>query len=255
MQRVNYDKIAHLYDEPSRDHIVDSNLIECLEGHPEFEKTEIRVLDIGCGTGKQLSANRKRFPKIEMIGLDLFSGMLREAKKRERSICWIQGNGACLPLETESIHYAVNQFSYPHIQNKGMFLREVYRVLKPHGQFVVWNIDPWSMPNWILYHYFPQARNLDFADFLPAAEFTHQLKQIGFENVRSEHVHRETREDLRTFHDYVQQRHRTSQLMALADKDYLAGLEHINRDLLEKNEMELFVNSDVSLVTIKSIKP
>jgi ubiquinone/menaquinone biosynthesis C-methylase UbiE len=133
MQRVNYDKIAHLYDEPSRDHIVDPNLIEYVEDHPELGKAEIRFLDIGCGTGKQLSANRKHLPRIELIGMDLFFGMLREAKQRERTICWVQGDGACVSLASESVHYVVNQFSYPHIQHKGMFMREVYRVLKPQG--------------------------------------------------------------------------------------------------------------------------
>jgi ubiquinone/menaquinone biosynthesis C-methylase UbiE len=51
MPRVNYDRIAPLYDEPERDHPLDSNLFEFLAAndHPE----PVRVLDVGCGTGKQ----------------------------------------------------------------------------------------------------------------------------------------------------------------------------------------------------------
>jgi hypothetical protein len=119
----------------------------------------------------------------------------------------------------------------------------------------VLNIDPWSMPNWILYRYFPEARNLDFADFLPISDFTDQLKQIGFENITIEHTRKEIREDLRIFRNYAQQRHHTSQFMALADKEYRAGLECLNHDLLEKSEEEMFVDSEIDLVTKKVVKP
>ena len=52
-QRLNYDRIAHLYDEPIRDYNVDPNLVDFLAQQPQSK----RILDLGCGTGKQLTAD------------------------------------------------------------------------------------------------------------------------------------------------------------------------------------------------------
>lgn len=57
MQRVNYDKIAHLYDEPLRDYGVDGNLLAFVTERPDIDPSSLAVLDVGCGTGKQQTAN------------------------------------------------------------------------------------------------------------------------------------------------------------------------------------------------------
>jgi SAM-dependent methyltransferase len=49
-QRVNYDTVAHLYDEPLRDYDTDPDLIFFGEEHPHLELAELFVLDLGCGT-------------------------------------------------------------------------------------------------------------------------------------------------------------------------------------------------------------
>ena len=69
-QRVDYDRIAHLYDEPLRDFTADPNLAKYLLEHPQSSVSELVVLDMGCGTGKQLAANREKYPDTAMVGLD-----------------------------------------------------------------------------------------------------------------------------------------------------------------------------------------
>ncbi len=69
-QRVNYDDIAHLYDEPLRDKVVDAHLVGWLEERPARRTSGVRILDTGCGTGKQLAADCQAFSDVLMVGLD-----------------------------------------------------------------------------------------------------------------------------------------------------------------------------------------
>ncbi len=253
MQRVNYDQIAHLYDEPARDHQVDANLIAYFETLSENAQSDFTVLDVGCGTGKQLHANRNQFPEIQMLGIDLFGGMLREAHHRNPAINWTQGDGAKLPLPSNCINYATNQFSYPHIQQKEQMVAEVYRVLKPGGQFVMTNIDPWSMPNWILYHYFPEAQAMDHQDFIPVPEFQALMQQIGYQNIQVEHQRRATKEPIKAFLEFAQQRYRTSHFIALSDRDYETGLNRVAQDVSDYGDT-FSRDSESCVVRIKGIK-
>ena len=170
MPRIDYDKIADRYDEPNRDHGVDPYLLAFLDGR-DASQPSIRVLDVGCGTGKQLGANRERMADIRLVGLDRFAGMLRVGASRWPNVEWTQGDGPMLPFATESFDYVTNQFSYPHVGDTRRLVTEIFHVLRPGGRFVMTNIDPWSMPGWLIYQYFPEAETLDRRDFEPVDRF------------------------------------------------------------------------------------
>lgn len=255
MQRVNYNVIAPLYDEPLRDHAVDPHLLAFFDAHPELAPSEACILDIGCGTGKQLTANRGRFPAIALVGVDISTGMLRIAKQCDPRMAWVNGDGAALPLHSTSVHYVCNQFSYHHMPVKEALVHEVWRVLKPGGQFVMTNIDPWSMPHWLVYQYFPAARDVDQHDFLPVERFVAVMRAAGFVNIRAHRQYHCTREALQDFLAYASQRHRASQCMAIADADYHAGLQRLEQDIANARGQQLVVGSELCLVTSIGEKP
>lgn len=246
MQRVNYDKIAHLYDEPLRNYDVDVHLLAFLEDRPDLSPALLHVLDVGCGTGKQQTANQLHFSDSQLAGLDLFMGMLKQAQKRGPAVHWSQGDGAYLPFATNSFDYVSNQFSYPHMQKKERFIEEVFRVLKPNGRFCMRNIDPWQMANWHIYRYFPAAQELDFQDFLTAERFTSLMEAAGFTRIRSGREHLHLSQPLQAFYDYAAQRYRSSQFMAISDEAYQAGLARITADLKEHTTIDY----EVCLLTI-----
>ena len=68
-----YDAIATLQ------HQVEAELLDRLDLLKEAPQ---RILDVGAGPGRASAAMRKRFPKSEVIALDLALPMLREAKSR-----------------------------------------------------------------------------------------------------------------------------------------------------------------------------
>jgi SAM-dependent methyltransferase len=249
MPRVDYDQIAHLYDEPIRDRAVDSALLAFLDGRPDLVPAEARVLDVGCGTGKQLASNRTSLTRTFMLGVDRFSGMLRIAQRRQMQIAWVQGDGTRLPILGASFDYVTNQFSYQHIADRDSFVREVYRILRPGGRFVMTNIDPWRMAGWAIYRYFPEALARDVVDFLPSERFASLMRTVGFANVQVDLRQWTNPEPLADFLAYASDRHRTSQLIVISDTAYEAGLVRL-REAAEADDGTATVDSDVCLVTI-----
>jgi ubiquinone/menaquinone biosynthesis C-methylase UbiE len=253
-QRVNYDLIAHLYDEPGRDYKTDENLIDFLNRKTDYQASHLRILDMGCGTGKQLTANYSKFPSLEMIGLDLFYGMFEQARGRCRDITWVQGDSSNPPFANDSFDYITNQFSYHHVQDKNRMISSIFRILRPSARFVITNLDPWSMARWSVYTFFPAARQRDLADFLPVDELTALMKRAGFYNIRVKYKHSHRKENLNDFLNYASQRHRTSQLMAIGQNDYDFGIAELKEQVAQLGTSAR-VSSEICLVWITSDKP
>lgn len=253
-QRVNYDLIAHLYDEPTRDYDIDPNLVKFLNERIDCPSSHTRVLDMGCGTGKQLAANHNQFPEIQVVGLDRFHRMLEQARARCTQINWLQGDSANPPFDDCSFDYITNQFAYHHVQEKNKMITSIFRILKPEGRFVITNLDPWSMPGWIVYRFFPPSRQRDLADFLPVDELTAVMQKTGFCDIRVRYSHRNSEENLNDFLRYASQRHRTSQLMVLQDNEYEAGIATMKERVAELG-IDARVSSEICLVWIIGNKP
>ena len=254
MERVDYDKIAHHYDERYRDHGVDAHLLAFLDGRRNVAPATQRILDVGCGTGKQLAANRQHLPGVTMVGVDRFEGMLRIARQRCPEVAWIQGDGAALPLSSQTFDYATSQFSYPHVRNPSRLLEEVFRTLRTGGRFVMTNIDPWSMTGWAVYRYFPEALTLDHQDFLPVERFVELMRDTGFQDVCTRRESRRSWKNVHEFLAFASERHRASQLMAITDHAYAAGLRRVEDAVRASSGQDAAFASEFVVVTIAGDK-
>jgi SAM-dependent methyltransferase len=254
MHRVDYDQVAHLYDEPVRDHKLDSNLASLVNARSTADEADLAILDVACGTGKQLMANRARFTRMAMVGLDRSAAMLGIVRRRCPEVTWVHGEGTQLPFPHSSFDYVSNQFAYPHIRDKETRLGEFLRGLKPAGRFVMTNIDPWRMPIWSLYRYFPEAGAIDERDFLKVNQFVALMGTVGFRHVDATHTEIPLSESLNEFLEFASSRHRCSQLMAISDQAYSAGLSRVEDAIRTAAEPEAPVESLVVLVTVSGDK-
>jgi SAM-dependent methyltransferase len=251
--RLDYDEIAHLYDEPERDHPVDPNLLAYLRERPA--PARLCVLDVGCGTGKQIAANRARWPEALIVGVDRSRRMLAIARARCPAAGWVLADGAVLPFAAARFHYVGSQYSYQHIGRTPALVREVLRVLEPGGRFVMTNIDPWSMSGWLVYTYFPESLAIDQRDFLPAEQFAALMRDSGFVNVHATRADASYVLTHREFMAYAASRHRASQLMAIPDEAYRTGLQRLRRDAEDAPPASTSLRSEFVVVTIAGDKP
>ncbi len=233
MPRVDYDEIADVYDrDPYRVKTFDPKLAEFLDARGSIDG--LCVLDVGCGTGQQIAANLAALDGATLVGADRYGGMLRHAKARCAGIGLIQADGVDLPFPGAMFDYVSNQFSYHHIGRTPEFVREVFRILRPRGRFVITNMDPWTMDDWVCYRYFPTARDIDHRDFVPAETLVELFRDAGFGDVGLEQPQRASSiETLKEMLEWSLLRNTTSQLLAISDEDYEAGIERIRADLAE----------------------
>ncbi|MBS3768800.1 MAG: ubiquinone/menaquinone biosynthesis methyltransferase [Bacteroidales bacterium] len=104
------------------------------------------VMDVGTGTGDMAVRVARRLSDTRVIGYDFSSSMLKIAqKKAERygldNVEFIEGDAASMPFESERFDVVGISFAFRNITfknpNTGLYLKEIYRTLKPGGKFVV----------------------------------------------------------------------------------------------------------------------
>jgi ubiquinone/menaquinone biosynthesis C-methylase UbiE len=247
--------IAPLYDgQPYRGKEVDRHLIAFMQQRASSLTSTLAVLDIGCGTGSQLVANRRHFGAGVYIGLDPFHGMLQQGLEKARGIGWVQADGARPPFADASFDFITNQFAFHHVQDKAAMIHAVYRLLKPSGQFVMTNISPWDMPDWPYYQYFPTAFEADCQDFLPTEQLVELMCQAGFSGTTLETEFLNYTQDLHEFVAIVRRRDTCSQLLTISNADYHAGLSQLERELASAGQRNLQVHVNMCLLTLSGNK-
>ncbi len=110
-----------------------------------FKSSPQSILDVGCGTGRASAALRKRYPKAEIIALDLALPMLQQARRRAgwwkpfRRVC---ADARALPLADQSVDLIFSNLCLQWIENLGGVFNEFRRVLRPGGWLMFSSFGP-----------------------------------------------------------------------------------------------------------------
>lgn len=114
-------------------------LNEVFRGH---DQRRLRLLDVGCGTGRFLDFAKQAWPRLPVTGLDLSEAYIREAKRHLAQWSWINfvvANAESLPMADESQDAVTSIFTFhelpPNVRR--IVFREFARVLKPGGRLVL----------------------------------------------------------------------------------------------------------------------
>ena len=110
-------------------------------------KSGDRVLDVACGTGVLTRAAAERAaPGGDVSGLDLDPGMLAVAARINPGLRWQQGSAGALPFADDSFDAVVSQFGLMFFPEPSVALREMMRVLKRGGRFLVLEFSTVDLP-------------------------------------------------------------------------------------------------------------
>lgn len=140
------------------------------------------ICDLGCGPG-HVTEYLSRF-NVKVIGLDLSSGILKEARARHSKIIFLQGNMLNLPFAAAELTGIIAFYSIIHFDETQVAraFAEMFRVLKPGGlvllgvhvgRDVVHVNELWEIP-------------VDFdAAYFDLQELTDNLESHGFKVIET----------------------------------------------------------------------
>ena len=185
---ASYDAAAQLQ------HAVEARLLESLDylDDPALQREPPhRVLDLGCGTGRASIAMQKRWPKAQIVSLDLALPMLRQARGTSaRSMGWLSNpfarkpaqvcaDARALPLAEASVDVLFSNLCVQWVEDLDALFAGFRRVLKPKGLLLVSTFGPETL--WELRDAFAHADAAPHVSpFADIAGFGDALVRAGF---------------------------------------------------------------------------
>jgi ubiquinone/menaquinone biosynthesis C-methylase UbiE len=106
------------------------------------DQRKLRLLDIGCGTGRFLDLVKQCWPRLPSLGLDLSEPYISHARRHLRRwsrISLVVGNAESIPVPNDSYDAVTSIFMFHELPPKvrRIIFGECARVLKPGGRMIL----------------------------------------------------------------------------------------------------------------------
>ncbi|PIT88266.1 MAG: hypothetical protein COU29_03295 [Candidatus Magasanikbacteria bacterium CG10_big_fil_rev_8_21_14_0_10_36_32] len=95
-----------------------------------------RILEVGCGAGQFIGAIKKNMLQADCRGCDISQQAIEQAKQRNDGVIYeLMNNENSLPYDSDSFDGVAIFDVLEHAVNPENLLKEIYRILRPHGVF------------------------------------------------------------------------------------------------------------------------
>lgn len=108
-------------------------------------KTNLRIIDIGCGTGWM---SERLAPFGHVTATDLADEVLQRARARAPHIDFLSGDFMQLPFERECFDVAVSLEVLSHVADQPGFMRRVGDLLRPGGYLMLATQNRYVLERW-----------------------------------------------------------------------------------------------------------
>ncbi len=147
------------------------------------------ILDLGCGSGNEtVEVARLTGPEGVSYGMDMTDAMIVKAASMAETMGlsnakFIKGNIEHLPFEDDSFDAIMSNCVINHAQDKKKVYREIYRVLKTSGRFVISDaVTKEPLPESVKND--PEAWAQCYGGAVTEQEYLNVIHNAGFEKVK-----------------------------------------------------------------------
>lgn len=157
------------------------------------------ILEVGSGVGAQSEILLRRFPKINLTGIDLNDKQLESANSYLKTIPYAKDRYKLDKMNAESMSFESNSFDgaflcwvLEHVPNPTSVLNEVRRVLRPGSKVYVTEVlnssfflDPYSPNVWKYWMAFNDYQYENAGDPFVGAKLGNLLMSLGFRDIET----------------------------------------------------------------------
>jgi ubiquinone/menaquinone biosynthesis C-methylase UbiE len=106
------------------------------------DQRNLRMIDVGCGTGRLLDFVKQAWPRLPVLGIDLSQAYVRHARRHLEGwscVNLIVANAEAIPVEDNSCDAVTSVFMFHELPPKvrRTVIGEAARVLKPGGRLIL----------------------------------------------------------------------------------------------------------------------
>ena len=150
-------------------------------------ENRLTCLDVGCGHGDIHKYIKAQIPDIDLTGVDVASEVIDDAIKFNPENRYLSYNGDRLPFEDNSFDVAYTICVMHHVppEQWRKFLKEIFRVVKPLGLFLVFEHNPYNPGTRYIVNTCPIDEN---AVLLEKHRLVSLLDQTGFDAVKAKFI-------------------------------------------------------------------
>lgn len=161
----------------------------------DLPPSQVRVLDVACGTGRTLRMIRGTLPKAALFGTDLSPAYLRKANQSLLEIPGelpqlLQANAEQLPYLDNYFHGLTSVFLFHELPAAARqnVIDEAYRVLQPEGVLVICDsMQAMDSPDFqVMMNNFPTIFHEPYYRHYTTDNLEERLDKAGFVNIKVE---------------------------------------------------------------------
>ncbi|MHC5112775.1 MAG: class I SAM-dependent methyltransferase [Planctomycetota bacterium] len=145
--KSEFEKWAHRYDRSLLGHFLfRPTYVALMEEIAHWRKTHdgpFAVLDIGCGTGSFCSMLGTSQWPVEVVGMDFSPNMCDQGHQKignmglNDRVRFVAGDSEHLPFADATFDFVVCANSFHHYPDQQAVVRDIHRILKPGGRFIL----------------------------------------------------------------------------------------------------------------------
>lgn len=145
-------------------------------------KKNIKILDVGCGTGQFLSELTHTNTTSKLYGLDISDEMIKEARVKVPGAILSTGDVHDIKYQSNYFDYVICTEAFHHYYDQPKALQEMKRVVKKNGKVIVVDIDFFlSVIHWIFRNVEPGCVKIN-----SKRELKQLFEQAGLRDVQQE---------------------------------------------------------------------